>query len=107
MLTHVDLFIFYRMLGTVSTHTAEIDRINTILGKMETDITVSAFRNALPFYAVPKFAESGMAVEDAILKLKENPTHNFYTFLNVDTNKVNVLFKLKDNKNYGLVEPEA
>ena len=48
-----------------------------------------------------------MAVEDAILKLKENPTHNFYTFLNVDTNKVNVLFKLKDNKNYGLVEPEA
>lgn len=45
--------------------------------------------------------------EDAKLKLQERPTHNFLVFINVETNKVNVIYKLKDGKNYGLVEPEA
>ncbi|MBR3132846.1 MAG: ribosome-associated translation inhibitor RaiA [Clostridia bacterium] len=48
-----------------------------------------------------------ISVDDAKLKLQEKPTNNFLTFINVDTNKVNVIFKLKDGKNYGLVEPEA
>ena len=45
--------------------------------------------------------------EDAVLKLQEKPTHNFLTFINVETGKVNVIHKLKDGKNYGLIEPEA
>lgn len=45
--------------------------------------------------------------EDAKLKLQEKPSHNFLAFINVDSNKVNVIYKLKDGKNYGLVEPEA
>lgn len=45
--------------------------------------------------------------EDAVLELKSKPTHNFLTFINVETGKVNVVHKLKDGKNYGLVEPEA
>lgn len=45
--------------------------------------------------------------EDAVLKLQEKPNHNFLVFINVDTGKVNVIHKLKDGKNYGLVEPEA
>ena len=45
--------------------------------------------------------------EDAVLKLKDMPTHNFLAFINVETGKVNVVHKLKDGKNYGLVEPEA
>ena len=44
--------------------------------------------------------------EDAMLKLQEKPADRFITFINSETNKVNVLFKLKDNKNYGLVEPD-
>lgn len=48
-----------------------------------------------------------MTPEDAKLKLQEKPQDRFITFINQDTNKVNVLFKLKDNKNYGLLEPEA
>ncbi len=44
--------------------------------------------------------------EDAVLKLQEKPSHNFLVFINVDTGKVNVIHKLKDGKNYGLVEPE-
>lgn len=45
--------------------------------------------------------------EDAVLKLQEKPSHNFLIFINVDTGKVNAIHKLKDGKNYGLVEPEA
>ena len=48
-----------------------------------------------------------MLPEDAVLKLKEKPSHNFLIFINVETGKVNVIHKLKDGKNYGLVEPEA
>ena len=44
--------------------------------------------------------------EDAKLKLQEKPQDRFITFINQDTNKVNVLFKLKDSKNFGLIEPE-
>ena len=45
--------------------------------------------------------------EDAKLMLQERPTQMFLTFVNVETGKVNVIHKLKDGKNYGLVEPEA
>lgn len=45
--------------------------------------------------------------EDAVLKLQEKPSHNFIVFINVDTGKVNVIHKLKDGKNYGIIEPEA
>ena len=45
--------------------------------------------------------------EDAVLELQERPTHTFLAFINVETRKVNVIHKLKDGKNYGLIEPEA
>jgi len=48
-----------------------------------------------------------ISVDDAKMKLDERKGNIFYTFVNVDTGKVNVIFKLKDSKNYGLVEPEA
>jgi len=48
-----------------------------------------------------------ISVEDAKLKLEENVGNIFLTFVNVDTGKVNVLFKLKDSENYGIVEPEV
>jgi len=45
--------------------------------------------------------------EDAMLALQEYPTHNFLAFINIETGKVNVIYRLKDGKNYGLAEPEA
>ena len=48
-----------------------------------------------------------ISVEDAKLKLEEKAGNIFLTFVNVDTGKVNVLFKLKDSENYGIVEPEV
>ena len=48
-----------------------------------------------------------ISVEDAKLKLEEKVGNIFLTFVNIDTGKVNVIFKLKDSKNYGIVEPEV
>ena len=46
-----------------------------------------------------------MSVEDAKLKLQDSK-NMFITFVNADTEEVNVIFKLKDGVNFGLVEPE-
>lgn len=48
-----------------------------------------------------------MGIDDAKLKLQEKPNDKFLAFINIETGKVNVIYRLKDNKNYGLVEPEA
>ncbi len=48
-----------------------------------------------------------MTPEDAKLKLQERPSQMILAFVNVETSKVNVIHKLKDGKNYGLIEPEA
>ena len=44
--------------------------------------------------------------EDAKLILEEDAKNKFLPFINVDTNKVNVIYKLKDGKNFGMLEPE-
>ena len=45
--------------------------------------------------------------EDAKLKLQERASNSFLVFVNVETSKVNVIYKLKDGKNFGIVEPEG
>lgn len=47
-----------------------------------------------------------ISADDAKLILADRVQDNFLAFVNVDTGKVNVIFKLKDGKNFGLVEPE-
>ena len=47
-----------------------------------------------------------MGAEDAKLLLSDQPQNRFLTFVNIETGKANVIYKLKDNKNYGLIEPE-
>ena len=47
-----------------------------------------------------------MGAEDAKLILGDQPQNKFLTFVNIETGKVNVIYKLKDNKNFGLIEPE-
>ncbi len=47
-----------------------------------------------------------MTPEDAKLRLQER-RDRFMPFVNIETGKVNVIFKLKDDANYGLLEPEA
>ncbi|WP_326911167.1 ribosome hibernation-promoting factor, HPF/YfiA family [Sedimentibacter sp. MB31-C6] len=51
-----------------------------------------------------RFAIKPMGIEEAILQMNLLK-HNFFVFLNADTEEVNVVYKRKDN-NYGLIEPE-
>ena len=48
-----------------------------------------------------------MGPEDAKLILEGKPQDKFLTFINIESGKVNVLYRLKDNKNFGIIEPEA
>ncbi len=51
-----------------------------------------------------KFDMKPMNVEEAILQM-ELLRHNFFMFMNAETDDINVLYKRKDG-NYGLIEPE-
>lgn len=51
-----------------------------------------------------RFAIKPMNIEEAILQM-EMLKHNFFVFLNADSEEVNVVYKRKD-ENYGLIEPE-
>ncbi|MEZ0536210.1 ribosome hibernation-promoting factor, HPF/YfiA family [Caldicellulosiruptoraceae bacterium PP1] len=51
-----------------------------------------------------KFPIKPMSVEEAILEMNL-VGHNFFVFLNGDTEKVNVVYKRNDGA-YGLIEPE-
>ena len=71
----------------------------TISGEEEKTVENEIVKNA--YYEVRP-----ISVEDAKIKLTEKAGTIFYTFVNIDTGKVNVIFKLKDSKNFGLIEPE-
>jgi len=51
------------------------------------------------------FAVKPMDPEEACLQM-DMLGHDFFVFLNMDTNKVNVVYKRKGNS-YGLIEPEV
>lgn len=74
----------------------EMNQENTSKPQIENEILKYGFYEIKP-----------LSPEDAMLELQERPTHNFLPFINIETNKVCVIYKLKDGKNYGIVEPEA
>lgn len=51
-----------------------------------------------------RFAIKPMPVEEAVLQM-DLLGHNFFVFLNGETEEVNVVYKRKDGR-YGLIEPE-
>ena len=48
-----------------------------------------------------------LTAEDAKLVLEGAAKNTFLPFINVETNQVNVIYKLKDGKNFGILEPEV
>lgn len=51
-----------------------------------------------------RFGMKPMSAEEAVLQM-ELLRHNFFVFMNADTEEVSVVYKRKDG-NYGLIEPE-
>jgi len=55
ILLHLDMIGFYSMLASISEHKAEIDRLITLMGKIDATISVSLFRASLPWWTAPVF----------------------------------------------------
>ena len=92
----------------------QIRKAKTKKDKMMRDASLKALDVEAPVHEVTDeilkteyYDIKPMTPEDAKLKLQEKPSQMFFTFVNVETSKVNVIHKLKDGKNYGLIEPEA
>lgn len=92
----------------------QIRKAKTKKDKMMRDASLKALDVEAPVHEVTDeilkteyYDIKPMTPEDAKLKLQEKPSQMFFTFVNVETNKVNVIHKLKDGKNFGLIEPEA
>ncbi|MDI3481804.1 MAG: putative sigma-54 modulation protein [Tepidanaerobacteraceae bacterium] len=67
-------------------------------------INVQKTENDSRVVKVKKFAIKPMDLEEAVLQM-DLLGHDFFVFLNSDTNEVNVVYKRKDG-DYGLIEPE-
>lgn len=79
MLTHIDIFVFYRMLKQVNKNKDIIDEMVTLMGKMESQISIASFRRSLPHYAVPVFKDrEGMKIVDGIHPLIEEAVPNSF-----------------------------
>ena len=92
----------------------QIRKAKTKKDKMMRDASLKALDVQAPVHEVTDeilkteyYDIKPMTPEDAKLKLQEKPSQMFLAFVNVETSKVNVIHKLKDGKNYGLIEPEA
>jgi len=51
------------------------------------------------------FVVDQLSVEDAVMAL-ELSGHKFYLFRNTDTDEINVIFKSKEENEYGLIDPK-
>ena len=92
----------------------QIRKAKTKKDKMMRDASLKALDVEAPVHEVTDeilkteyYDIKPMTPEDAKLKLQERPSQMFLAFVNVETSKVNVVHKLKDGRNYGLIEPEA
>ena len=92
----------------------QIRKAKTKKDKMMRDASLKALDVEAPVHEVTDeilkteyYEIKPMTPEDAKLKLQERPSQMFLAFVNVETSKFNVIHKLKDGKNYGLIEPEA
>lgn len=71
---------------------------------IEKDFEDEADTNEIKIIRTKKFGFKPMYPEDACVQM-ELLGHNFFVFLNAETDEVNVVYKRKGNT-YGLIEPE-
>ena len=78
MIFHVDLIFFNLLLREVQNKRNEIDRLVTILGKIESSIVIDYFRAALPYYCIPSIVdkENGLTITEAYHPGIEKPIPN-------------------------------
>lgn len=75
--------------------TIRMQNENAETSKVENEIVKTTFYSIKP-----------IGPEDARLILQGRPKDKFLVFVNIETGKTNVIYRLNDNKNFGIVEPE-
>lgn len=80
---HLDLIKFNQMLAQVRSHISDIDKMITVLGRLEAMIAIGAYRESLEAYCVPRFSEKLSAeILNMYHPLIEEPVKN-----DIKTNK--------------------
>lgn len=57
MIFHVDLIQFAKMVNEVRSHRKDVDALATFLGRVDTECAVASFRESLPLWCDPSFAD--------------------------------------------------
>ncbi|MCY6485643.1 ribosome-associated translation inhibitor RaiA [Clostridium aestuarii] len=98
-----------------------LEKIERQIRKQKTKLERKKYGDSLKFQFIPQYVPTeDENVESKIVKFKRFPMkpmnneeailqlelldHNFFVYINADTNEVNVLYKRKDGQ-YGLIEP--
>lgn len=77
MLTHLDMFIFNNLIGNVKANTGTIDEMFSILGSVESKISVINYRNRIDYYSKPDLDNKfDMEAVDVYHPLLDNPVSN-------------------------------
>ena len=100
-----DIDILEGQIRKLKTKKAKLNMTDSIKAKEEMRSASSEIENEIIKHK--QYSIKPMGVEDARLLLASNSADRFLVFINIDTKKVNVIYRLNDDKNYGLIEPEA
>ncbi|MBP5415129.1 MAG: hypothetical protein ILN61_07825, partial [Lachnospiraceae bacterium] len=78
MLTHLDLIKFNTMLDQIKLHRDHVDKIITIIGKIDCYISIGEYRTSLLQFCIPKLDDTydGIRIEDGYHPLLDNPVPN-------------------------------
>lgn len=98
-----DIDIIEGQLRKVKAKTQKRERGESVRFSFE-DKQIDTIENEI--IKVQQYEIKPISAEDAKLKLQEDPRNQFLAYVDIETGKVNVIFKTKDGKNYGIVEPE-
>ncbi len=77
MIFHLDLIVFYNMLGTFVHQQDSIDVLVSNMGYLEAAVSIGLFRASLNNgYCKPQFTYAGMEIEEGYHPMIENPVKN-------------------------------
>ncbi len=77
MIFHLDLIVFYRMLGEFIHHHDDIDTLVTNIGYLEAAVSIGLYRSSLNNgYCKPEFTYEGMEISEGYHPMIETPVKN-------------------------------
>ena len=82
MTTHIDLIKFHDMMKSMQEHMVEAEGLISLLGYLDSMISIASFREILPYYCLPDFdagTQASMEVKELYHPLINNPVANSIT----------------------------